>query len=443
MEAIKAKTNKELPVNESDNSEEKKETPKKPRRNLDALVSSNKENKIENKVSNKVYQNSSLNKDEEKGQIKEKENIEIIPKKPRRNLDALEVSEKPKNNMSRKDQQKLDENKNDLSGLDLEIHNMDMQMRSDINGFINTKETYVDVEHRPRRDLSRLEADVNETKQKEQLRLEKKEKRERKELGKGDRNNKYYQQGYEADNIEEKKREEEKLKIDINNSEAFPSLSPTVAKTPISFNKSKWNIKSELVSSPIGLNSPVQTPTPRAKESFKLSKSYQKNISSTSLNSPSKYEDIGEEFVEEYYDSDGNIVEEVVMNNDYDTEDNYHDNEDSYDVYVREMYKEKNMLEDMIELIEHTYDKRNKEHVNYLNQLHCSYAEVEDKIHRHESNENELEKIYGPAYIKYKSLYDEAVEKREREEQKEKENQNMKEFLEIINKPEKKMNRNR
>ena len=101
------------------------------------------------------------------------------------------------------------------------------------------------------------------------------------------------------------------------------------------------------------------------------------------------------------------------------------------------MYKEKDLLEDMIDFIEYTHSSRNIDHVNYLNKLKCNLAEIDDKIQKYEYLERELEAIYGPSYIKYKSLYDIEVEKREKEEEKKDlyNPEKVKKFLNELHKP--------
>jgi hypothetical protein len=433
MQATKSKTNKELLINKVNNLDEKMnssiESPKKSRRNLEALSSNvtvtTKIEIFENK-NNSEYVN-----------IKKEENKENILKKPKRNLDALETSDKKDFfKKDEKDDKKLKESKEskevpiqknrDISGLDEEIYNLQKSVSKE-----QEKVT------RPRRDLSKLEEDVNETKQRDRDREEKRKEKRGGDWGdekKQDRYPKYNRQNECHDNIEEKRIENLKLNININDTELFPSLTPTpVINTPTLLrNNSKWSLKSELVSSPINLNSPYTpkgTPTP-VRESFKVSKNYQKNISSEQLDSPYN----NDMYVEEFYDSDGNIIEEVEIENNY-SDDNYYEDDDSYDVHVRELYKQKYLLEDMIEFIEHTHDSRNKQHVEYLENLKCNYVDIDDKIQKHEYLERELETIYGPSYIKYKSLYDYATEKRLEEEENDrlKNPNNFKKFLEMLN----------
>ena len=373
--------------------EEKSEPSKKPRRNLDALSSNNNGNSHEKKKI-EIYKNetTSNNSNYINENIKDKENI---PKKPKRNFDALEVEPKyEKRNDKKVENEKMVESTNDISGLEEELFKLG---KKELN--------------KPKRDLSKFEKDVNETKQKEkEYEQHKKEKKE-----KYNHRNTYKQ--YQTDNTEEIKKEELRLNLNIKDDILFPSLSPSpsVAKTPVALkNISKWNLKSELVSSPINLKS--QSPLPNTpKESFKVSKNYQKNISNQSLNSP--YPD-SEMYIEELYDSDGNIIDEYEIINNGQHDDEYYDDEDECEKDVRDMYKEKDLLEDMIDFIEYTHSTRNKEHVNYLYKLKCNLAEIDDKIQKHEYLERELEAIYGPSYIKYKSLYDIEVEKREKEEEK-------------------------
>jgi hypothetical protein len=413
---------------------EKKEAPKKPRRNLDALGSDNSKNKT-TKV--ELYDNSK-NTDFLNEKIEEK--IEA-PKKPRRNLDALEVSEKtntkvdleiksdrPKRNLSnldvidksfkkQEDIIKSEKPKRDLSGLDEELSSISFEKKN------NEKKN---ESNKPKRDLSKLEENIIETKIDDERRNEKRnEKKNRINMYKNTNQN------FSYDNTEEKKKEELRLKIDVNNTELFPTLgSNTPVKTPLSNANSKWNIKSELVSSPI-----PQTPkTPnQSNSSFKVSKNYKKNISSDSLYSP-KME--GETVVEVLYDSDDNIIEENEISYDNESDENYND-EDSYDLYARELYKKRELLLDMIEIIEETYNPSKKDHVEYLTNLQINLANIEDKIDKHQHLENELEKIYGPSYIKYKSLYDLAVEKNEAEEEYKKSNDpaNIKKFMDHLKKP--------
>jgi hypothetical protein len=359
--------------------EEKSEPSKKPRRNLDALSSNNNGNSHEKKKI-EIYKNetTSNNSNYINENIKDKENI---PKKPKRNFDALEVEPKyEKRNDKKVENEKMVESTNDISGLEEELFKLG---KKELN--------------KPKRDLSKFEKDVNETKQKEkEYEQHKKEKKE-----KYNHRNTYKQ--YQTDNTEEIKKEELRLNLNIKDDILFPSLSPSpsVAKTPVALkNISKWNLKSELVSSPINLKS--QSPLPNTpKESFKVSKNYQKNISNQSLNSP--YPD-SEMYIEELYDSDGNIIDEYEIINNGQHDDEYYDDEDECEKDVRDMYKEKDLLEDMIDFIEYTHSTRNKEHVNYLYKLKCNLAEIDDKIQKHEYLERELEAIYGPSYIKYKSL---------------------------------------
>jgi uncharacterized membrane protein YgaE (UPF0421/DUF939 family) len=132
-------------------------------------------------------------------------------------------------------------------------------------------------------------------------------------------------------------------------------------------------------------------------------------------------------------DSDDNIIEENELYDNYSDENNYLNDEDSYDIYAQELYQKKDLLIEMIEFIENTHFKSNKQHIEYLEKLKCSLANLESDIDRHNHLERELEKIYGPSHIKYKSLYDLAVEKRELEEQKLKEAEKSKRFYEMIN----------
>jgi len=400
---------------------EKKEAPKKPRRNLDALAvnSKNTSTKVE------LFDNS-----KNKNFLNEKVEDKIeAPKKPRRNLEALEVSEKKvdleiKSDRPKRDLSGLDvteKPKRDLSGLDEELFAS------------NKKENKIDdkLPSKPKRDLSKLEENIIESKiddeKKNERRNEKKNRNNMNQMYKND----YYNKNSAYDNIEEKKKEELRLKIDVNNADLFPTLgSNTPVKTPLSNINSKWNIKSELVSSPL-----PQTPkTPnQSKDSFKVSKNYKKNISSDSLYSPRME---GETVVEILYDSDDNIIEENEISYDNMSDENYND-EDSDNVYARELYKKRELLLDMIEIIEETYNPSKKDHVEYLTNLQINLANIEDKIDKHEHLERELEKIYGPSYIKYKSLYDIAVEKSEAEEAYKKSNDpaNIKKFMDHLKKP--------
>jgi len=450
MKATKSKTNKELLIIKSDNSSEEKmesnlEAPKKPRRNLEALSSNvTVTSKIElyNNDNNSDYINFGSDGKKEEKKI---ENQENVPKKPKRNFDALEISEKPIKNfntvevstkpkrnfdaleISTKPKRNLDalevsEKNRDVSGLDSEIYNMS---------------EFLPTSNKPKRDLSRLEEDINETKQKEQLRKERYEKK--KERYQNRDNNQYYSH----DNIEEKKLESLKLNINVNDTELFPSLTPTpTINTPTLLkSNSKWNIKSELVSSPINLNSPYtpkSTPTP-VRESFKVSKNYHKNISSEQLDSPFE----NELYIEELYDSDGNIIEEIEVGYSNADENFEYDNDDSDDIYIRELYREKNILEDLIEFIEETHNPRNNEHVEYLRNLQCNLANTDEKIDKHIHLERELEAIYGPSYIKYKSLFDIECEKALEEEERRKSNDpaNIKKFYDMLHQDDKKRSR--
>ena len=447
MQATKSKTNKELLIIKSDNSSEEKmesnlEAPKKPRRNLEALSSNvTVTPKIE------LYKNDNNSDYVNIGGEgkKEEKNQENIPKKPKRNFDALEVSEKPKRNIdtvevstkpkrnfdalevSEKPKRNFDvlevsEKNRDISGLDAEIYNMSESLPTS---------------NKPRRDLSRLEEDINETKQKEQIRKERYEKKKERYQNRDE--NRYYSH----DNIEEKKLESLKLNINVNDAELFPSLTPTpTINTPTLLkSNSKWNIKSELVSSPINLNSPYtpkSTPTP-VRESFKVSKNYHKNISSEQLDSPFE----NELYIEELYDSDGNIIEEIEVGYSNTDENFEYEENDSDEIYIRELYREKDVLEDLIEFIEETHNPRNKDHVEYLRNLQCNLANTDEKIDKHIHLERELEAIYGPSYIKYKSLFDIECEKRELEEEKIKSNNpaNIKKFFDMLHQDDKKRSR--
>jgi len=424
---------------------EKKETPKKPRRNLDALSTNSKNITTKTELFDNSKNTNTNFINEKKIEEKIEEKIEP-PKKPRRNLDALEVPEKkdvfpekkvesvrPKRNLSgldvtekpfkQEEPIKSDKSKRDLSGLDEEL-------------FASEKREHVidnKSKSKPKRDLSKLEENIIETKLDDERRNEKRNEKKNRNMYKNDYYNQNNQnnQNISYDNTEEKKKEELRLKIDVNNVELFPTLgSNTPVKTPLSNANSKWNIKSELVSSPV-----PQTPrTPnQSRDSFKVSKNYKKNISSDSLYSP-KME--GETVVEILYDSDDNIIEENEISYNDLSDENYND-EDSEDTYARELYRKRYMLLDMIEIIEETYNPSKKEHVEYLTNLQINLANIEDKIDKHEHLERELEKIYGPSYIKYKSLYDIAVENSEAEAARKKSNDpaNIKLFLDHLKRP--------
>jgi hypothetical protein len=219
---------------------------------------------------------------------------------------------------------------------------------------------------------------------------------------------------------------EKKEEVIINtlDTELFPSLGGlgsldnTVKKAKLSV----WNITNHNITTvkPV-LEPELKTTVNSQTNSTKIIT----NITNHVINSNRSEDDL--------YDSDVEYMEDLNNGNE-NTYIDAEDDEDYDEVYIREMYEKKNELINNIEFVKRTYDSRNNFHLKFLCQLEYELVDIEDKIYRNECLENELEKIYGPKHIPYKSLYDEEVEKREEEERRIKSEKSINPFLLELNK---------
>ena len=110
-------------------------------------------------------------------------------------------------------------------------------------------------------------------------------------------------------------------------------------------------------------------------------------------------------------------------------DDTYNDDDADEIQYINDLMEKEIELTNNLEFVKRTHDRRNNFHLKFLHQLEVELVRVEDEIYRHRCLENELEKIYGPKHIPYKSLYDIDVEKREEEERKLQSDKNVNKFL--------------
>ena len=218
--------------------------------------------------------------------------------------------------------------------------------------------------------------------------------------------------------IEEKK---EEANINVLDTELFPTLQGAENNNPIKTSKlSVWNMTNHNITTV----KPKLEPVPQVIDKNKLATPL-KNTDFKLNNNNASYDD------DDSYDSDEYMEE--IKENKYDN-DIYNDEDDDDLEYISDLMEKEIELTNNIEFVERTHDPRNNFHLKFLHQLERELVTVEDDIYRHKCLENELEKIYGPKHIPYKSLYDEEVERREEEEKRIKSDKSVNPFLLQLNK---------
>lgn len=329
------------------------------------------------------------------------------PKRPRRNLDALNTSseEKPTSNVRQplKSRRNI-ENLQEPEYINAEPLPKGVSLRGP------TVEAPVFKSNRSR-NLDGLEEEIQfDIKNRE-------ERREKRESQGGNDNRRRNRHVFVPP--EEVKKVEQKT-VDILDEQLFPSLGIENKQIPKE-KVSVWNI----------INHNITTVKPDLNNTTKVentnkSINFNKKINNDTNQTYTYFDQNGDEIFEEVYEDE--FVEEEDDDIDMCDPDKCElDN-------ISNLYKQKYELEKNIDFVINTYDKSKSLHVNFLNQLEQKLNSVSDEIYRFESLENELESIYGPSirigsHIKYKSLYDEAVELMDKKEQEEKFNRELNEFL--------------
>ena len=250
--------------------------------------------------------------------------------------------------------------------------------------------------HRPKRDLSKLGDDIENE---QRIQYEKQEKFPK-------RVNHYQKYSVPEKPIPQKP-------VDLNNSSLFPSLGNSLVEIK---KISAWN-----VFNPTLLQTEDKSIPKLVEKKIKISRPVNNSVSvnnsvvvnSVLVNSVLVNSVLVNSDSEDYDDSndyDNYIEEDDAENNDEE------DTEDSEEAYMREQYYKHDQLLDDIEYVKKNYNKYNKDHVRFLHQLECDFAEIEDEIYRYQQLENEMEKNYGPYYRNQSSILDE--KKRIEEEEK-------------------------
>ena len=254
------------------------------------------------------------------------------------------------------------------------------------------------------RDISELEAKILSTTGDVNVPNENPFQKSAKKPGWGKKQDKPYYPTYDVKEPEVKKPEP----INTNDSELFPTLGSVSTEAK---KVSVWNVFNPTLMM-VAQNKPVSVATKTIPKT-----TVEKPVVKSSNLEYSETEHSDDEYAEdEYYDEDYEEMEE-----------------DSEVVYWREMYQKRDQLIDDIRFVKRNMDRYNGQHVRFLRQLQQEIANVEDEIYRNECLNNDLEKIYGPSYFNYPSLYDEMKEKRDREYRENNSRQSTEEFLKSIN----------
>lgn len=327
------------------------------------------------------------------------------PKRPRRNLDALNTTseEKPISNVR--------------SPLRARRNIENLQEPEYVNAVISQesrqsfREPSLEVPKSNRaRNLDGLEEEIHfDIKKRE-------ERREKRESYGGNDNRRRNRHVFVPP--EEVKKVEQKT-VDILDEQLFPSLGMENKAAPKE-KVSVWNIINHNITTvKPDLNNTTKVEKPN--KSININKKFNNDTNQTYT----YFDHNGDEIFEEVYEDP--LVEEEDDEDICDPDKSDLDN-------MYNLYKQKYELEKNIEFVCNTYDKSKLLHVNFLHQLEQKLNSISDEIYRFESLENELETIYGPSirvgsHIKYKSLYDEAVEAMDKKEQEEKFNRELNEFL--------------
>jgi hypothetical protein len=325
------------------------------------------------------------------------------PKRPRRNLDALNTAseEKPISNV--KSPLRSRRNIENLQEPDY------INSRALPNGLL--REPPSQPKSNRTRNLDGLEEDI-------QFDIKKREERREKRESQGGNDNRRRNK-HVFGPPEEVKKVEEKT-VDILDEQLFPSLgmeNKQVPKEKVSI----WNIINHNVTTV----KPDLNNTTAKVDNTNKSININKKINNDTNQTYTYFDHNGDEIFEEVYENE--LVEEEEDEDMCDPDKNELEN-------ISNLLKQKYELEKNIEFVINTCDKSKVLHVNFLSQLEQKLNSVNDEIYRFESLENELESIYGPSirvgsHIKYKSLYDEAVEVTDKRDQEEKFRRELDEFL--------------
>jgi hypothetical protein len=201
--------------------------------------------------------------------------------------------------------------------------------------------------------------------------------------------------------------------ININDSESFPTLNK--ATTDIK-KVSVWNVFNPILTEQN--DKPIQIKS----GPIVIEKSVQKFVENkTTINNSYVYNSD-----EEIHTSGDEYYEE-------EEDDYYEQEEDSEITYMREKYYKRDELLYNIQIVKEKFNKRNIDHVTFLNKLERDLATIEDEIYRYEELENEMERIYGPFYNNPSSLLDDYKRKQEEKEAAEINPQKFAEFIKILN----------
>jgi hypothetical protein len=345
---------------------------KRPRRNLNALNNSSQEQPISNKYSNEGSNPTTSFKNQEYINIQPSQAEQLTKSNRTRNLDGLkdeyvniQPSQPPKSNRAR-----------NLDGLEENIQ--------------------FDIKKREERREKMESSGMNESRR---------------------RNRNVFVPPPEVKKVEQ-------TTVNTLDEKLFPSLSAENKQVVQKEKVSIWNI----------INHNVTTVKPDLNNNQKVTnKGINKDINKDSnkdinkdVNITQIYSDNDEmdEMSEDiYYENESEVFDEEICDPDKDELN-----------HLRDLYRQKYELENNIEFVSNTYNKSIQLHVKFLNQLERKLVTISDEIDRIESLENELEAIYGPtiridSHIKYKSLYDEMCDIKEKEENHKK---FMKEFDEFV-----------
>lgn len=360
------------------------------------------------------------------------DNSNMIPtKKPRRNLAALETGDTPKNHPHQESSNEANKNvsyKRNLNILEDEYINIDntqaIRKSSRLSNLEKNNTVYENntpinipppVTRRAPRNLDKLEEDIVFSIKEKEAKMAQKNENFSNDRRRGNRyDNRSSDRVYNRP-IEEKK---EETKINILDNELFPTLQGAGTDNLIKKTKlSVWNITNH--------NITTVKPKLEVNKTQSLNDKQKLPIPIPVQNSDFKVNNyVSNE--DDSYDSDEYMEEirETNCDDNYINDDSYDSDEQLYDLIDKE-----NELTNNLEFVKRTHDPRNNFHLKYISQLERELATTEDEIHRHKCLENDLEKIYGPKHIPYKSLYDLEVEKRQAEEEKIKSEKSINKFL--------------
>ena len=211
----------------------------------------------------------------------------------------------------------------------------------------------------------------------------------------------------------EVKEKEKEKKINVNDTESFPTLGndnlfvPAVVKTENN-KASVWNVFNPNL---VGVKTVEKKAQPKLIVKQQV---VNKPIIVTNNYSDDEY---SEDYSEEQSEEANNYENEME--------------EDSDVVYKRELYQKRYDTIDQILYVKKNIDFYDINHLKFLKQLQSELYQLDDEIYRTEQLDNELERIYGPSYFN-ESLYDDAVKKRKEAEENKRNEEKSKEFLRMM-----------